>query len=415
MTFSRTLAGLLTISLVSCSSLKAPNTLFITFGASINNFKEDKTQVELFLEKHTEAFQLSNPETRIIYITYPTSKFIEQISLDSKLDLGPDLIIVEGYFGIRPRELLTNNLTARLPDKQYFDAIYNSQIQYTAKDNGEYSFAPWVASTQLACFNNTKIKKSPDTIQELEELSASGYKFGLASNPGNLIWSAGTQGAIAELSSVDKQITGVQQQYPAIRGWLEWLRKAALYQNIYFEPEELLLENFKNNKLDWITCKSFQIRNLRNKMGNTLSFAALPNGSKAKAAPLIWTYGFALGKNSSPTQRRMALKFIKTNVNTIAQRKLQLSNTGFLAANQNVSIPSKSSKELNALNTALNEQNKFYSKEWPGIFRWLLGSEKNPQNSALRYKQLTSALSELTDGYLSVNEAFKIITSTTTN
>jgi hypothetical protein len=102
-------------------------------------------------------------------------------------------------------------------------------------------------------------------------------------------------------------------------------------------------------------------------------------------------------------------------VNTIAQRKLQLSNTGFLAANQNVSIPPKSSRELNALNTALNEQNKFYSKEWPGVYRWFGALEKNPQRSEYRYKQLISALSELTDGYLSVNEAFKIITSRTTN
>ena len=414
-TFSSAIAGVLTISLSSCSSLKAPNTLFITYAVNINNFKDDKAQVELFLEKHTEAFQRSNPETQIIYITYPFRKLIEQITLDSRLNLGPDLIIVSGVSGIRPPELRDGNLTSILPDKQYFDAIYNSQIQSTAKENGDYSFAPWIVSTQLACFNNTKIKKSPNTIQELEELSASGYKVGLASRPGDLIWSAGTQGAIAELSSIDGQITGVQQQYPAIRGWLEWLRKAALYQNIYFEPQELLLENFKNDKLDWVTCKSEHIRNLRDKMGNTLSFAALPNGSKAKAAPVIITYGFALGKNSSPAQRRMALKFIKTNVNTIAQRKLQLSNTGFLAANQNVSIPPKSSRELNALNTSLNEQSKFYSKEWPGVYRWIGALEKNSQRSAYRYKQLISALSELTDGYLSVNEAFKIITSTTTN
>ena len=403
-TFSSAIAGTLAISLSSCSSLKAPNTLFMTYAVSDNNVKADKSQVELFIETYTAAFQRSNPETRIIYITYPVSKIAEQISLDSKLNLGPDLVIVSGVFGIRPPELRTDNLISILPDKKYFDAIYNYQIQSTAKENGDYSFAPWIVSTQLACFNNTKIKKSPNTIQELEELSASGYKVGLDSRPGNLIWSAGTQGAITELSSIGRQFGGVEQRYPAIRGWLEWLRRAALYQNIYFEPEDLLFEDLKNDKLDWITCKSYQIRNLREKMGNTLSIAALPNGSKAKAAPVVETYGFALGKNSSPSQRRMALKFIKTNVNTIAQRKLQLSNTGFLAANQNVSIPPKSSKELNALNTALNEQNKFYSKEWPGVYSWFV---------ALGSKQLISTFSELLDGYLSVNEAFKIITSTT--
>ena len=414
-TFCSAIAGGLTITLSSCSGFRVPNTLFITYGASDNDFKDERADVRLFMEKYTEAFQRSNPNTRIIYITYPNSEFSKQISLDSSLNLGPDLILVTGINGILSQNFLAENVITTLPDKEYFDAIYNSQIQYTAKDNGNYSFAPWVVNAQVACFNNTKIKRSPETVEDLEALSARGYKIGLSSSPGSLIWSAGTQGAIAEISSIGNQTTGGKQHHPAIQAWLEWVRKAALYQNILFEPDDLLVKDFQDNKLDWITCWGSQIENLKSKMGTTLSIAALPNGDQSKASPPIVTYGFALGKNSSPTQRQMALKFIKTNVNTIAQRKLQLSDTGFLGANQKVSIPPESSKKLNALNTSVNEQNNAYSKEWPGVYRWF-GFRKNTQHNAeIRFQQLATAFSELTNGYLNVNEAMKTITSTTMN
>lgn len=136
-----------------------------------------------------------------------------------------------------------------------------------------------MVNAQVACFNNTKIKRSPETIEDLEALSARGYTIGLSSSPRSLIWSAGTHRAIAEISSIGNQITGSKQQYPAIQAWLEWVHKAALYQNIIFEPDDLLLKNFQSNELAWITCWRTQIENLKNKMGNTLSIAALPNGA----------------------------------------------------------------------------------------------------------------------------------------
>ena len=110
----------------------------------------------------------------------------------------------------------------------------------------------------------------------------------------------------------------------------------------------------------------------------------------------------------------MALKFIKTNVNTVSQRKLQLSETGLLAANQNVSIPPQSSKQLNALETSYNEQNSYYEKEQPGILRWLFQG-KDIEDSQNRYRQLSSALTEFTNGYLNINEAIKILTRTKDN
>lgn len=411
-TFNKVAAGSLAILLTSCTSLKPPKTLFITYQVDQRDYQVDRAKVRSILNKYTKAFQRSNPETRLVYITYTSREFINQIEKDSRLNLGPDLILVHNYLA---EELLARDLTTTPSDSQYFDTIYSPRIQATAKANEKYIFAPWLIETQIACFNNTSIRKAPSTIQELEELSASGKKIGFASNPIELIWTAGTQGAIPEISALGNPMTA-QQASPAILKWLEWLRKAALYKNIFFLKEyKDLKEKFLSNELDWVTCWSTDLEDLKKKMGNNLGVAALPDGSTSKALPFHVIYGFALGKNSSPAQRKKAMKFIKTNVNTIAQRKLQLDDVGFLAANQNVSIPAESSQKLSAINTSFNKQNKFYSSEWPGLLKWLGLEKRNSKTYGKRLPQINRTLTELTDGYLSTEEALKAITTTPIN
>ena len=402
-------AGSMTILLTGCSNLKAQKTLFITFSVGQRDFKVEQARVRSVLDKYTESFQRSNPEIRIVYITYTSSKFIDQIEKDSYLNLGPDLVVTNQYAA---SELLARNLTEKLPGKKYFNAIYSTRIQSTVKENNQYTFAPWLLNTQIACFNNKLVKESPDTIQELEELSASGKKIGLSSELYELIWTAGAKGAIPEISSLGDETTS-DPTYPAIRQWMKWLQQAALYQNIYFlENSRDLSKKLTNGELDWVTCWGGQLEDLKKKMGSNLGVAALPDSATSRAFPTSEIYGFALGKNSSQAQREMAMKFIKTNVNTIAQRKLQLDDVGFLAANQNVSIPPQSSKKLAAINTSFNDQSNLYSKEWPGVVRWLLPEEDDLEKSMQRYSELSSALTELTDGYLSINEAIKKITTT---
>ena len=411
-TFNTVAAGSLAILLTSCESIKAPKTLFITLGIDEKNFRGDLAQTRIILDKFFEKFNHSNPDANIVYINYKSKNLIKQIERDNSIHLGPDVVITPQYLA---EELLARNLTTSLSNKQYFDSIYSSRIQADAKINNEYSFAPYLISTQIACFNSTTIKKSPSSIEELEKLSASGKKMGLSSQPYDLIWTAGTQGAISELSSLGSQsVSG--STYPAIQKWLEWIETAALSQNMSFHRNSRdLAEKLENNELDWVTCYGEQLENLKKTMGNSLGVSALPNGATSKAFPTNRIYGFALGKNSSPIQREMAMKFIKANVNRIAQRKLQLDDTGLLAVNQNVSIPPESSKRLMAINTSFYEQRQNYSKEWPGIFRWLVPEAENSKKRGRRYAQLSRTLTDFTNGYIDIDEAVKIITNNQTN
>lgn len=383
--------------LSGCTAFKAPKTLFIAIGAPKETFVDDTREIRLFLDTYTEAFQRSNPDTKIVYLSYPYKQFLKEIEADSSLNLGPDLFIPNQ---ITAPILLERNLTATVPQQQYFDKIYSPRIKSKAKANKNYTYIPWLIDTQVACFNKTKIAESPTTVEDLEVLSADGKKIGLASTPFELSWTAGTQGAISEFSSLGTT-TKREQAYPAIQKWLQWLRRVASYQNISFHKDARELSTkLKQNELDWITCFGSQIKELRSTMGHNLGIAALPNGEVSKASPRYAIWGFALGKDSSKMQREMAMKLIKASVNDIAQRKIELDDRGLLAANKNVSVPSQSSKTLAALNTSFYEQSKTYQDEQNGL---RLYSQKFPP--------LYKTLKDLINGYLNVEEALKIITT----
>ena len=412
-TYNRAAAGTLAILLSSCSVIKAPKTLFITYATPEEDFKNESAVTRTTLDRYFEKFKRLNPDINLVYINYKSRNFYGRIARDNALDLGPDLVIAEQYSA---KQLLARNLITTLPNKKDFDSIYSPPIQADAKINNEYTFAPFAISTQIACFNSTTIKQPPSTIDELQKISASGKKIGLSSEPYELIWLAGTQGAIAELSSIGRQRAS-NPTYPAIQKWLQWIETAALYQNISFHGNHReLSDKLKNNELDWVTCQGIQLEDLKKTMGHNLGVSALPNGSTSKAFPTHITIGFSLGKNSSQTQREMAMKFIQANVNAIAQRKLELDDEGgLLAANQNVSIPSESSKRLTALNTSFHEQRQAYSKEWPGILKWLIPEAVGSESYGNRYAQLRRTLADFTNGQLNIDDAFKIITTPRTN
>ena len=215
-TFNTVAAGSLTILLTSCAAIKAPKTLFITLSSSEENFENESVESRRTLDRYFEKFKSLNPDINLVYINYKSRNFYGQIARDNTLDLGPDLVIVDQYSS---KELLARNLTTTLSRKQDFDSIYRPPIQADAKKNNEYTFAPFAISTQIACFNTTSIKKPPSTIDELTKISANGKKIGLSSEPYDLIWSAGTQGAISEFSSIGRQSATTRHTQPSRNGF----------------------------------------------------------------------------------------------------------------------------------------------------------------------------------------------------
>ena len=73
--FNTVSAGSLTILLTSCTNLTAPQTLFVTFGAAEENFKDESEQIRRSINKYTEAFQHLNPDINVVWINYKAADF----------------------------------------------------------------------------------------------------------------------------------------------------------------------------------------------------------------------------------------------------------------------------------------------------------------------------------------------------
>jgi ABC-type glycerol-3-phosphate transport system substrate-binding protein len=138
-------------------------------------------------------------------------------------------------------------------------------------------------------------------------------------------------------------------------------------------------------------------------MGEQLSIAILPNGVQTKAFAWPFVLGYGLGIDSSPTQRALALSYVKANTNAVGQRRVMLLTEDFLPANKAVDIPNQSSQTLKANNESWNEQSLSYLKQWPMIVQYLETSQN--------YQEVGKTLTELTSGNISVDDAVQALTN----
>jgi hypothetical protein len=254
----------------------------------------------------------------------------------------------------------------------------------------------------VSCYNNKTIKQPPKTIQELVMLGASGVRIGLSTRADEVFWTAGSTGAIPEISSLMNKKNQNKPQ-PKIKEWITWLRQAALYQNIsFYRQQSELVNELAANNLDWISCISGDILRLREEMGEQLSIATLPNGVQTKAFAFPYLLAYGLGIDSSPTQRELALSYVKANTNAVGQRRMMLLTEDFLPANKAVDIPNQSSQTLKANNESWNEQSLSYLKQWPMILQYL---------ETKSYLEVSKTLTELTSGNISVDDAVQTLTN----
>ena len=387
---------MLPMLLSSCSSVSKPaDTLYIAYSISDDEFtRSAKERIEKQISMRTQQFLKTNPNKRVVTVAYKSSRIEDQISEDSKLNLGPDLILAVDFI---LRNLYQDSLISAFPNSTLWAQQYSDIIKSLSTVDKKLAFAPYGIYPQVSCYNNKTIKQPPKTIQELLVLGASGVRIGLSTRTDEIFWTAGSTGAIPEISSlVNKK--NQNKSHPKIKEWITWLRQAAYYQNIsFYNQQSELVNKLVANNLDWISCHSGDIVRLREEMGEQLSIATLPNGMQTKAFAWPYILGYGLGTDSSPTQRSLALNYVKANTNAVGQRRMMLLTQAYLPANKAVDIPNQSSQTLKAINDSWNEQSLSYLKLWPMIIQYI----ETPQNPL----EVGKTLTELTSGIISVEEA----------
>ena len=122
-----------------------------------------------------------------------------------------------------------------------------------------------------------------------------------------------------------------------ITDWLHWLEHMSYQQNVRFmNSQQSLRSSFLEGNLDWITCWSSSLPELRRKLKDKLGVSPLPkNINKDKFQSITKLQVWSMGLNSSKAQREKALGLMDFITKPWAQKTYVMENRNSFPVNKN--------------------------------------------------------------------------------
>ena len=187
--------------------------------------------------KLISAFSDLYPETEISPHFPEGDEILPDVEKRTARGLGPDLMLTRSTIA---DDLINAGLTRKIKSSTLNIKRSNPALYSSYEDNGDISGVPVVLLPQIACYNTNRISSSPNSINELINLAASGIPIGLPIDIRDNFWTTtgrAAQEVMFNLFSLGNDEPGqatdeLQQQ--ALIDWLQWLRHINLQKNISF-------------------------------------------------------------------------------------------------------------------------------------------------------------------------------------
>jgi ABC-type glycerol-3-phosphate transport system substrate-binding protein len=323
----------------------------IGFGSSIRVLVQtraggdplDQKIYKSIINEEIREFQRFNPNIKIHARFVPFDHLERELGFQHSRGLGPALI------------LLTNNNALPLLRKKYIKDISLNSIELRSvrnallpsfRHNGKLLGIPVHIYPQLACYDRSRLKKPPESLDELIRLSEAGHSFGIEKNIDTLQWLyTGLGYALFEPKTQTSSLA-----------FLRWLNLANLQPTISFESDPLLLRSgLISGAFSWITCSGSWLPGLKLRMGNNFGVVMLPNMPAGKANPFLKPRTWFFGSQSSMHQQELAKRFALFTVNTVQQRNTALKLVSVAPVNPGISLPLKINKTLKLVNLAAGQ------------------------------------------------------------
>ena len=317
-----------------CTSWKPPVVIKVvrTIDNSETISSSDYERLREITEGAIDQIKSVDPTIRP-QLTLSTQKnFVDEIDDQTRSGFGPDLLITDSDTAL---ELYKRKLVDPIelsPEDRDDTPSYLFDL-VTAKD-GQLVGRPVNQFVQLACFNKERLSSAPKTLEEMEQNSEDN-NFGMALQLKDLFWSAEAFDAGDAMEAALSKLPPDTERQANVTKWLQWLENASYQQNIRFlNNQRSLREALKAGELDWITCWSSSLRELREGMQDKLALAPLPKGPSTKLKAATKLQVWALGRNSSPAQREKALVMIDFITKPWAQKTYALAGRSSLPVNR---------------------------------------------------------------------------------
>ena len=324
----------LTALTAGCSSWRPP--VVIKVVRTINNSEtissKDYERLREITEDAIDHIRSVDPTIRPQLTLSSQKNFVDEIEDQTRSGFGPDLLITDSDTAL---ELYKRNLVDPIDISREDRADTPSYLfdLVTAKD-GQLVGRPVNQFVQLACFNKERLPSPPQTLEQMEQASEEN-NFGMALQLKDLFWSAESFDAGEAMEAALAKLPPDAERQANVTHWLQWLENASYQQNIRFlNDQRTLRDALVAGELDWITCWSSNLRELREQMKDKLALAPLPKGPSTKLKAATKLQVWALGRNSSPTQREKALVVIDFITKPWAQKTYALAGRNSLPVNR---------------------------------------------------------------------------------
>jgi len=367
----------LLLSLVGCQSQRQTLHVVIVPNSRLEWLQRDGKD-RIAWTPLLQEYQRLHPGLQLQVSVVDEAHLEETLRRGHSRGLGPDLLVLRAPVA---NALLQQGLVERLDDQPAWhrsQPLLEPALVDRVTTAAGVSGLPAYNLLTLACFNRQVVLRPPASLDEMIGLAASGRPIGVAVDPIGVWWSAGALGAqdamvpiltgnprVASASATaTATATATASALPtadraALLAWLTWLRQLALQSRVDIAsgPRELV-EGLESGRLSWIPCYSSSLAHLERSMGKRLGVAPLPGGPAGPPTPFGTVMVMALGSDSSPPQRRLALELAELSLDPLVQREITLESLMVLPANRFVSVPVASSGRLAALQQAQRQFNQ---------------------------------------------------------
>ena len=266
----------------------------------------------------------------VIWRKYSDSNIYKRYSEKVKEGLGPDLLLAHNF--MIPTLSKKNEIAAIPPNSIRIKEIRPKLLQAT-RANGTLYAIPFIINVQLLCVNKQKVKSTPQTFNELVELSRSGTSIAIGGNFLETIW--GLPGFNARLFGTNK--SSEEDLKDGLSNWIKTLRKSDEEPNIaLFKNSSLMTRYFAEGKISIINCESIDLPFLRDELGTeNLGISELPSINGKNSEPRLTGASFVLNPFANKNQTKLALRFSNYAISVDQQQQIAINWNSLLPVNKN--------------------------------------------------------------------------------
>ena len=300
--------------------LRVARTIPNESGANYDDYQRMRATVKGLVKQLQSVDDAIQIQTSL----YGRRNFVDEMRRQTRSGFGPGLIITDSETTLELySEKLIDPIEKDVKDHENIPEYLFNLVR--AKD-GNIVGQPVSQYVQSGCYNKEKVETPPATLDDLQKESEE-ITFGMALQLKDLYWSTEAFQAERAIEAALQGKIPTEDQTNNVIEWLTWLKSASYQQNIRFLNDQRSLRRaLIDGELDWITCWSTNLPELREALKENLGVAGLPKGPSKELRAMTKLSVWSLGRNSSRIQREKALTFIDFITKPWAQKTYALRN-----------------------------------------------------------------------------------------